>query len=134
MMCRHIIHSETFMPQEHKMFVLNEFFDVMSWYLNEAHLGSSELGVHLSRLCAEAALLSKPLQMKHVYSTTKHSHAAIRKCVATLKAKGFVSSHQSLSDRRARSLLLTENFADLYETHVGMVCQMAQRVVSLQAI
>lgn len=122
------------MLQQHKSFVLKEFFDVMHWYQTESQLGSSELGLHLSRLCAESALMSKPLQMKHVYSTTKHSHAAIRKCVATLKSNGFVSLHQSLSDRRAKSLLLTEDFADLYETHVGMVCQMAQRVVSLQAI
>lgn len=114
------------MDRDKRAVLLEGFYSVLSWYSQESHLGMSDLGIHVSRLCANSALSSHPLRLKHLYSTTKHSHAAIRKCIGILSKEGMVTVCTSPDDRRTKYLDFSDAYIDFHARHAEQVKKLVQ--------
>lgn len=108
------------MTQEEKFELVIQFNELIGWH-SESAFGSSEIWRHLMRHCAESAFFSKPLRMKVVYSTNKHSHAALRKNVGQLRSLGFLRERNSEDDRRTKCLDVTDDCVSFFESYVERI-------------
>lgn len=108
------------MTSKEKFELISEFHELLGWHAGSA-FGSSEIWCHLMLVCAESVFFSKPLRMKAVYSTNKHSHAALRKNLGQLQSNGFLRVRCSEGDRRTKCLDVTENCVCFFESYVERI-------------